>query len=138
MEYNTADNLIESSNLNKKDPNRIDLRVNGRIFPLWVLKNFKKYTLPEIIRDKNEDPCMEKISNELEPYQEFIGQFLNYRSPFSDALIFHGLGSGKTVTAINIYNVLFNFTPKWNVFVIIPASLRDDPWMKDLEKRMGK
>ena len=138
MEYNTADNLIESSNLNKKDPNRIDLKVNGRIFPLWVLKNFKKYTLPEIIRDKNEDPCMEKISNELEPYQEFIGQFLNYRSPFSDALIFHGLGSGKTVTAINIYNVLFNFTPKWNVLVIIPASLRDDPWMKDLEKWMGK
>ena len=112
--------------------NIIDLEVNGRIFPSWVLKNFKKFTLPEIIRKAGEDPCNEKLKNELTPYQRFLGQFLNYRSPFKDILIFHGVGSGKTVSAINIYNVLFNFTPKWNVFLLIPASLRNDPWMKDL------
>ncbi len=121
-----------------KSDKRIELKVNGRVFPLWVLKNFKKFTLPEIIRGKDEDPCQEKISNELEPYQKFVGQFINYRSPFSDILLFHGLGSGKTATAINVYNVLFNFTPKWNVFVIIPASLKNDPWLKDLDKWLGK
>jgi len=132
MQYNT----ITNSSNNKS--NRLEMKINGRIFPSWVLKNFKNYTLPEIVRGKNEDPCQEKILNELEPYQKFVGQFINYRSPFSDILLFHGLGSGKTATAINIYNILFNFTPKWNVFVIIPASLKSDPWLKDLERWLGK
>jgi superfamily II DNA or RNA helicase len=132
MQYETMNNSSRDKS------NRLEMKINGRIFPSWVLKNFKNYTLPEIIRDKNEDPCQEKISNELEPYQKFVGQFINYRSPFSDILLFHGLGSGKTATAINIYNVLYNFTPKWNVFVIIPASLKSDPWLKELENRLSK
>jgi superfamily II DNA or RNA helicase len=116
----------------------INLEVNGRIFPNWVLKNFKKFTLPEIIRKEGEDPCQEKLKNELTPYQRFLGSFLNYRSPFKDMLIFHGLGSGKTVSAIHIYNSLFNYTPKWNVFMLIPASLRNDPWIKDLNRWLEK
>ncbi len=116
----------------------INLEINGRIFPSWVVKNFKKFTLPEIIRKEGEDPCQEKLKKELTTYQRFLGQFLNYRSPFNDILVFHGLGSGKTVSAINIYNVLFNFTPKWNVFILIPASLRNDPWMKDLNEWISK
>ena len=111
---------------------KIDLQVNGRLFPAWVMMNFKKYTLPEIMRKDGEDPCNEKIKKELTVYQKFLGQYLSYKSPFKDILVYHGLGSGKTVSAINIYNVLFNYTPKWNVFLLIKASLRDDPWLKDL------
>ena len=47
-------------------------------------------------------------------------------------------GSGKTVSAINIYNVLFNYTPKWNVFLLIKASLKNDPWLKDLNGWLEK
>lgn len=112
----------------------IDLKTNGRLFPLWVLKNFKKYRLPEIIRKDGEDPCDEQIKEELTLYQQFIGQYLNYRSPFKDILIFHGVGSGKTASAYNLYNILYNYTPKWNIFILIPASLRFDPWMIDFEK----
>ena len=118
--------------------NEISLTKNGRIFPLWVLKNFKKYELPKIIRKEGEDPCNEVIKNELNLYQKFIGQYLNYRSPFRDILVYHGLGSGKTATAINIYNVLYNYTPKWNIIIFIPASLRNDPWMKDLNRWITK
>ena len=110
----------------------INLEMNGRLFPLWVLKNFKEYELPEILRKDGEDPCNEKFKKQVTTYQAFLGQFLNYRSPFKDILIYHGLGSGKTVSAINIYNVLFNYTPKWNVFLLIKASLKNDPWLKDL------
>ena len=45
----------------------IDLKVNGRLFPTWILMNFKKYKLPEIIREKGEDPCAIKTKEELEP-----------------------------------------------------------------------
>ena len=118
--------------------NNINLNKNGRLFPLWILSNFKKYQLPEIIRQKGEDPCNFTIKKELNKYQEFLGKYLDYRSPFKDILIYHGLGSGKTVSAINIYNVLFNYTPDWNIFVIIPASLRNDPWLKDLNNWLSK
>ena len=112
----------------------INLEINGRLFPSWVLLNFKDYELPEIFRKEGEDPCNEKIKKEITTYQAFLGQFLNYRSSFRDMLIYHGLGSGKTVSAINIYNVLYNYTPKWNVFILIKASLKNDPWMKDLKE----
>ncbi len=118
--------------------NNIDLKVNGRIFPNWVMKNFKKYKLPKIMRKDGEDPCDEKIKKELTLYQNFVSQYISYKSPFKSLLIYHGVGSGKTVSAINIYTSLFNFSPKWNIFIIIPASLRDDPWLKDLKDWLGE
>jgi superfamily II DNA or RNA helicase len=116
----------------------INLEINGRLFPSWVLLNFKSYELPEILRKEGDDPCNEKVKKEITTYQAFLGQFLNYRSPFSDILVYHGLGSGKTVSAINIYNVLYSYTPKWNVFLLIKASLKNDPWMKDLHEWIEK
>ena len=112
----------------------INLQINGKLFPSWILLNFKKYQLPEYIQKDNEDPCkMTKTKKELRKYQEFLSKFLDYRSPFKDILVYHGLGSGKTVTAINIYNILYNYNPDWNVFLLIKASLKKDPWEKDLE-----
>jgi len=118
--------------------NNINLEENGRLFPLWIMKNFKKYVLPEVTRMENEDPCNEVIKEELTLYQQFVGQYLNYQSPFKDILVYHGVGAGKTNTAINIYNIIFNYTPKWNIFLLIPASLHDDPWLKDIKKWMQK
>jgi len=116
----------------------INLELNGRLFPNWIMENFKKYILPEIIRQENEDPCNEKKIKGLTLYQEFIGQYLNYESPFRDLLIYHGVGAGKTYSAINVYNILFNYTPKWNIFILIPAALHDDPWLKDINKYLSK
>ena len=111
----------------------INLKLNGRLFPTWVMMNFKKYNLPEIIREEGVDYCSVKGKHGLRTYQKFLSSYLSYTSPFKDILIYHGLGSGKTVSAINIYNVLFNYTPKWNVFLMIKASLKNDPWLKDLK-----
>ncbi len=115
-----------------------NLKINGRIFPVWILKNFSKYKLPEIIRKDDEDPCQIKTKLELRKYQEFIGAYLDYRSPYHDILIYHGLGSGKSATTINLYNVLYNATSGWNVFLLIKASLHDDPWEKDIKRWMSQ
>jgi superfamily II DNA or RNA helicase len=114
-----------------------DLKINGRIFPLWILKNFKKYKLDPILKIEGQDPCNITTSSgikELRKYQQFVGSYLDYRSPFRDILIYHGLGAGKTAAAVNIYNMLYNYNPGWNVFVLIKASLRDDPWLRDLKE----
>ena len=114
-----------------------NLKINGRIFPIWILKNFSKYKLPEIIRKDDEDPCQIKTKLELRKYQEFIGAYLDYRSPYHDILLYHGLGSGKSATTINLYNVLYNATSGWNIFLIIKASLHDHPWEDDIKKSNG-
>ena len=73
----------------------VDLLTNGRLFPNWILANFKQYKLPDIMIGKD-DPCKKTLSPEYRKYQLFVGKFLNYRSPYKDMLIYHGLGSGKT------------------------------------------
>jgi hypothetical protein len=116
----------------------INLEQNGRLFPSWVMKNFKQYILPEISRREGDDPCNEERVKGLTLYQQFVGQYLNYQSPFKDLLVYHGVGAGKTNTMINVYNILYNYTPKWNIFLLIPASLHDDPWLKDINKWMAQ
>jgi superfamily II DNA or RNA helicase len=128
-------NNNNSSMLNKKSSEGIkyiDLKNNGRIFPLWIINNFKKYKLPGIIVKNNEDPCNIEIKLELRKYQEFIGKYIGDILPYNEILLYHGLGSGKTATSINLMNVLYNRDHSYNFIILIKASLRDDPWMKDL------
>lgn len=115
----------------------VDLKNNGRIFPLWVLHNFKKYKLPEIFWKENEDPCNVEIKLELRKYQEFVGKYIGPLSPYNEILLYHGLGSGKTATSINLMNILYNYDPNYNFIILIKASLRDDPWMIDLKRWLG-
>lgn len=128
-----------SRDIYDKTSNFIDLKMNGRLFPSWILSNFKKYKIDPIIKKEGEDPCNINLSKpELHKYQKFLSAYLDYKSPHRDILIYHGLGSGKTVSAINIYNMLYNYTPNWNVFILIKASLKNDPWMKDIDMWLGR
>ena len=113
----------------------VDIGTNGRLFPSWVLSNFREYKLPKVIVDKTKDPCA-KIGTvlSLKKYQLFLADYLGYGGPNRNILVYHGLGSGKTASAINIYNMLYNHTPGWNVFILIKAALRNTPWMEDLDK----
>lgn len=118
----------------RKEQQYINLKINGRLFPTWLLANFSRYKLPEIFLDGN-DPCNDKkIKEELRKYQDFLGKYLDYNSPYRDILIYHGLGSGKTRSAINIYNVLYNYSPDWNVYILLKATLKESTWMKELDR----
>jgi superfamily II DNA or RNA helicase len=111
-----------------------DLKVNGRIFPTWVQANYKYYKLPEFAKAiGDEDACHRKTKDELRKYQAFLGKFMDFNSPYKNMLVYHGLGSGKTLTGINIYNVLYNYSPAWNVIILLKATLKEHPWMSDLK-----
>lgn len=121
-----------------KSDQYVNLKINGRLFPTWILANFKKYKLPEIFMDGS-DPCnVKRISSEIRKYQEFLSKYLDYNSPYRDILIYHGLGSGKTRSAINIYNVLYNYSPDWNVFILLKATLKESTWIRELESWLQK
>jgi superfamily II DNA or RNA helicase len=37
----------------------INLKTNGKLFPLWIMKNFKEYKLD--IPEYKEDPCKNQV-----------------------------------------------------------------------------
>ncbi|ARF09792.1 DEAD/SNF2-like helicase [Indivirus ILV1] len=120
----------------------IDLKINGKLFPSWINLNFKKYKLDDIFNKSSDDPCNIKDASkeyklELRKYQAFIGQFLDFRSPYRNALLYHFVGSGKSGSVINIYNVLYNYTPGWNVFLLIKASLKGG-WLDEIKLWLKK
>lgn len=112
---------------------------DNKLFPSWIMHNFKKYILPKIKIDNDLDPCdLSTFTNELTLYQKFVGQYLNYNSNVKNILLYHGVGSGKTRTVINLYNSLYNYNSNWNVILLIPALLHDDPWMKEFQLHIDK
>ena len=53
----------------------IDLKTNGRLFPTWIMANFRKFKLPEAIKNANDDPCIRKQTKlQLHKYQFEIMQ----------------------------------------------------------------
>jgi len=131
-----TDDIRNDESRNKNSyPN---LKINGRIFPIWLLKNFSKFKLPEIIRKDNEDPCNITTKFELRKFQEFIASYLDYRSPYHDALLYYGVGAGKSGAVMAIYNSLYNATSGWNVFLLIKAALHDNPWESEIKKWLQK
>ena len=57
--------IKQSRSLNALGDKYIDFKINGRLFPTWVLANFRNYKLPEIVRSDDEDPCFVKTKIEL-------------------------------------------------------------------------
>ena len=47
---NNKDEAYSKYNNTNDNIGYLRLNQNGRIFPTWIMKNFKKYILPEIIR----------------------------------------------------------------------------------------
>ena len=57
------------------------------------------------------------------PYQKFIREYMRQASPYRGVLTYHGLGSGKTCTAIAASEALFSTANK-KIIVMTPASLK--------------
>ena len=109
-----------------------NLLQNGKLFPSWIVYNYKKYKIPKTADiEKNIDGCIQQNKDEkrnLRNYQIFLSKFMDYNSPYNSILLYHGMGSGKTATAINVYNNLYKYNPNWNVIILLPASLIKSTW----------
>src|SRR3989344_3600142 len=116
-----------------KKQQQIDIKMNGRLFPTWILANFKNYKLDKIITEGDTCNNIVEKKKQLRKYQLFISKFMDYNSIYKTILLYHGVGSGKTATTINIYNMLYKYTPGWNVYILLKASLKESTWIAGLE-----
>lgn len=106
--------------------NNIMLKKYGKKFPLYILDKYRKHRLDPIAVDQTKDLCNMPIEKgNLRKYQQFVVDYIG-DSDDKNLLIYHGLGSGKTATVINIYNALYKKNNNLYLVVIIKAALKEN------------
>jgi hypothetical protein len=80
---------------------------------------YKKYKL-KTSNETLKELCQPK-KFKLQPQQNFLSEFLyDNKKKINGLLIYHGIGSGKTCTAINIAE---KFKKEYKIMVVLPAAL---------------
>lgn len=95
---------------------------------IYVKKEFNKNKIPRETRTA-EDICTRK-NNEfsLMPQQEFLRNYISLDTPYNGVLIFHGVGVGKTCSAISIAEGFKEMMAQYNkrILVILNRNVREN------------
>jgi superfamily II DNA or RNA helicase len=104
-------------------PNQFKENFSKNIFNKFEF-NINKYQQENI--PKNIDiECKKNDIFKILPHQLFLRNYLSHRTPYDSLLVFHGTGTGKTLTSISIAEGLRKhplFLRK-RILVLVPASL---------------
>ena len=99
---------IEEKNMWTQNESQLDFLYPSLNDPLFSKKisekkefNDTKYN-GEIKDIKTESEKLCNSDFELAPHQQFVKNFLSFETPYNSLLLFHGLGSGKTCSAIGV------------------------------------
>ena len=99
--------------------------------PFFNEKLMRKKEFYDIMYTKEEkdvEEFSEKMCNqqlfELLPHQLFVRNFLSFNTPYNSLLLFHGLGTGKTCSAITVTEMMRTYMNQLgiNKHIIIVAS----------------
>lgn len=71
-------------------------------------------------------------SFELTPNQKFLKRFISPRTPYNSLLLFHGVGVGKTCSAISIAEQFLALTRRRRVLVLLPSALLKDNFRRQV------
>jgi len=96
---------------------------NRKAFADSVTRVFMKYRRRDI-ESKEDSP------DKLLPQQRLVRDYLTIETPYRGLLLYHGLGSGKTIASIGIAESLMS---NKKVFILTPASLREN-YLKEIRK----
>jgi hypothetical protein len=88
-----------------------------RAFRGFIRNTYKKFILGPM--------AMPTEPGDKYPYQKFVREYMRQDSPYRGLLVYHGLGSGKTCTAIAAAEALFSTANK-KIIVMAPASLKNN------------
>lgn len=108
-----------------KYPNSSDHSLQKKIA---LKKEFKyPYIVPKkniVPLDKKNKLCQQEEFT-LSPHQEFVKNFIHPNTPYNGILLYHGMGTGKTCTAIGIseqFRNIHKYNPQFNKIWIIASS----------------
>jgi len=96
----------------------------------FLMKLFHKREFSENKLESLQDlaTCEGKVEFELLPVQRFVSNYLSAKTPYNSALLYHGVGVGKTCSAISIAEAYLYIYPKKKVFIIAPPNIQPNFW----------
>ena len=73
---------------------------------------------------KKQADLLANVDFELQPHQAFVKNFMSFQTPYSSLLLYHGLGSGKTCSAIGVCEEMRDYMKQMGITkrIIIVAS----------------
>ena len=78
----------------------------------------------KVQQENGADLCNTKGEFELTSVQRFISRFLSPQSPYQSALLYHGVGVGKTCAAIVTAEEYLHSYPTETVFIVAPRNIQ--------------
>ncbi len=87
--------------------------------------NDTKYEGPDFTKKiKEQADILAKADFELQPHQAFVKNYMSFQTPYSSLLLYHGLGSGKTCSAIGVTEEMRTYMKQMGITkrIIIVAS----------------
>lgn len=108
----------EAKNLYSAEVPEVFVSDTRRGFANFVQDTYKVFALPA-------GPIEIPEGEKYYPYQKFVRDYMRRESPYRGVLVYHGLGSGKTCTAIAAAEALFAAGKK-KIIVMAPKSLKDN------------
>ena len=101
-----------------------------RSFNKFIKDNYQHFQLLPTQLSADEDACkkLEQAGDgvvESFLYQQFIREYIRISSPYRGILVYHGLGSGKTCSAIAAAEAIYGTSNK-KIIVMTPFSLRNN------------
>lgn len=99
-----------------------------RGFSNFIRETYAPFTLPLPPGEPDYDACLKlgatgATTAQIYQYQQFVRDYMSWSTPYRGVLVYHGLGSGKTCTAIAAAEALFA-TSNRKIIVMTPKSLR--------------
>ena len=110
-------------------------------------KNFAHLKYDGEIKDKHDikkisDIICENPEFELLPHQLFVKGFMSSQTPYKSILLYHGLGSGKTCSAIGISEEMRGYTKQTGInsriFIVASPNVQDNFKLQLFDERKLK
>jgi hypothetical protein len=127
--------LVENNIFPGKDEEEYELSAGlypGLDDPEFLPKLMRKREFQESkqtsVRDsmiEGVDKCRSSEDFEITPVQKFISRFLSPRTPYRSALLYHGVGVGKTCAAITVSESYLREFPGRKVYIVAPPNIQE-------------
>jgi hypothetical protein len=99
--------------------------------PEFIEKLLKKQEFAENFQESfgtqqrdGANPCDSQEEFELTPVQRFISRYMSPQCPYTSALLFHGVGVGKTCAAITTAERFLEAYPHTPVYIVAPRTIQ--------------
>ena len=91
---------------------------------------------------KQQAEKLSKAEFELSPHQAFIKNFLSFQTPYNSLLLYHGLGSGKTCSAIGVSEEMRDYLKQMNhskrIIIVASANVQENFRLQLFDERKLK